>query len=149
MFSYGVCTQYSDTISFPVPAISPAWLLFCLRAQIDSTSAYIHPRTDSCCGTPISAVGAARVFMLFVSIQRRSFVCQQRLEALNEHPLPLFWARQHGRGEGHRLRLWIRNGSSAWLAGPQTTSFKAKNRYKTVFARPFFRMTVWGIHQTC
>lgn len=79
--------------------------------------------------------------MLFVSIQRGSFVCQQRLEALNEHPLQLFWARQHGRGEGHRLRLWIRNGSSAWLAGPETTSSKAKNRHKIVFTRPFFRMS--------
>lgn len=146
-------------MAFPVPAISPAWSLFCQRALIQHKSfthththghilhtfgkdshiqrPYVCPQTRKYKHKPLatrhgptlhSLIDAAKVFILSVCFYSAQFICMlwdppAETWALNEHPLQFCCQlRQPGQttwmGGDHRLRIWIRDGSSAWLASP-------------------------------
>lgn len=94
--------------------------------------------------TSHSLIDAAKVFILSVCLYSVQFICMlwdapAKTWALNEHPLQFCCQlRQPGQttwmGGNHRLRIWIRDGSSAWLASPWLLLFSPK-WYKLVFAR--------------
>lgn len=168
-------------MAFPVPAVSPAWSLFCQRALIQHKSFthtltrtvtyYTHSGTDSHIQRPYvcphkqthththvqtqtlgytagptshSLIDAAKVFILSVCFYSAQFICMPwdapaETWALNEHPLQFCCQlRQPGQttwmGGNHRLRIWIRDGSSAWLASLWLLLL-SPNWYKLVFAR--------------
>lgn len=140
--------QSSNTMAFPVPAISPAWSLFCQRALIQHNSFTCHarahrartPHTEPIRLPPHrqtqslghatwhSLIDAAQVFILSVCFYSAQLICMlpdspAETWALNEHPLQVCCQlRQPGQtarmGGNHRLRIWIRDGSSARLTGP-------------------------------
>lgn len=150
-------------MAFPVPAISPAWSLFCQRALIQH-NAFTYTRshshtlgTDSHIQRPYvhlppcrqtqalghatgptshSLIDAAKVFILSVCFYSAWLICMlwdapAETWALNEHPLQFCCQLQQPRqttwmGGNHRLRIWIRDGSSAWLASPWLLLLKSK-----------------------
>lgn len=99
VFSCCTSSQYCNTMAFPVPAISPAWSLFCQRALIQhksfthtrtvayytSGTSYICPYTHTdrqtqtlgCTAGPTlhSLIDAAKVFIRSVCFYSAQFIC--------------------------------------------------------------------------